>query len=98
MLKTTCDIKCLSPETQNEILGLVPEGTLVLVLDGDGNITPLAIGDGETQFIDKSTAEEKVLNSTYTSLCKCLTFSFGSGSKWCLVHDGAGNLVWNYHP
>jgi len=97
MLKTTCQIKRLSPEIQNEICKLVENPTLVFVLDHESNITPLAIGDGETTYIDESDAKEKVLGSKYTSLSNSLTFSFGEGSSWCLVRDG-GNLLYNYHP
>ncbi|MEE9397937.1 MAG: hypothetical protein V3V31_13080 [Methylococcales bacterium] len=98
MVKTTCDIKRLCPEAEKEILEQTPDGALVLVLDLAGGITPLAIGRGETQFLDRKTAEEKARASKYTSLPKSLTISFGTGSGWCLVDDGTGDLIWVYHP
>jgi hypothetical protein len=100
MIKSAKKIDSLSPEAEKDIKKHVPDAALVLVLDDKGEVTPLAVNAAttETKFIDRKTAREYCSKAKYTDLSKGLTFSFGSGSGWCLVDGGGGYLIWVYKP
>ncbi len=102
MFKSTDEIKYLNPNTEKEIKALVPDAVLVMVLDKENEITPLAFKVpkemGDTEFIDRKEAKKRCMVSTFTDLPKSMSFSFGSGSSWCLVDVGGGRLVWVWRP
>ncbi len=101
MFKSTSDIVSLSCEAENEVKNLVQGATLILVLNEEGDLTPIAVKTGEeseTKFIDRKTAEEIAKKSTFTRLPDCFKVVYGTSSQWCMVDGGAGFLVYNYKP
>ncbi len=101
MFKSTCNIESLSPSVDKEIVERVKGAKVIIVIDGEGNLTPISVdsnGGSKTQIIDRKTAEDKIFSkeSVYTSLPKTITISTGTGSRWVLVDAGGGDLIWVY--
>ncbi|HFD12006.1 MAG TPA: hypothetical protein ENJ32_06025 [Crenotrichaceae bacterium] len=96
---TSSPIGSLSPAAREDILKQVPDATLVLVLDKQREVTPIAINpNDDTKYVSREEAEKKCQEHKFAALSKSAIFNFGVGSGWCLVDVGGGNLVWVWHP